>query len=262
MPPTGSMFSPLPEGTIAISVALKEELRALLPLLSNRQSARAEGRRWISGTIGRHRVALYRTGIGAANARQASLIFLQAARPQALIAAGFAGGAAAELKTGDLILADSLYDPPRPEGEGPRRIAPDPGLLSAAKKVILPGGRIHIGPMAGVKKVLATPEEKREVWARHGALAFDMESLGVAKAANVHDTPLLCVRAVLDDSSLALPVDFGRLITPEGRPRLAAALWAFLKRPRALLGMAGLFQRAQTARRQLAAFLEEFFKVL
>ncbi len=261
MPPTGPISSPLPEGTIAISVALREELRAILPLLSNRSSVQAEGQRWISGTIGRHAVALYRTGIGAANARQASLSFLQAARPQALIAAGFAGGAAAELKTGDLILADPLFDPPRPEGEGPRRIAPDPVLLAAAQKVILPGGRIHFGLVAGVRKVLVTPEEKREVWARHGALAFDMESLGVAKAANVHDTPLLSVRAVLDDSSLALPVDFGRLITPRGRPRLAAALWAFLKRPRALLGMADLLQRAQVARRRLAAFLDAFFKV-
>ena len=74
------------------------------------------------------------------------------------------------------------------------------------------------------REVIATPEAKAALFARTGAVAADMESSVILAAAAAAGLPSLVVRAVSDAAHDALPPELIRLVTPEGRLRVAGAV--------------------------------------
>ena len=72
--------------------------------------------------------------------------------------------------------------------------------------------------------MIATPEAKAALFARTGAVAADMESSVILAAAAAAGLPSLVVRAVSDAAHEALPPELIRLVTPEGRLRVAGAV--------------------------------------
>jgi adenosylhomocysteine nucleosidase len=241
-------------GPIAILGALAEELSPIEKALTGRRVVREAGGVYLAGMLAGQPVAVARTGIGVRSARKAADWLARAASPSVLIALGFCGGLREGLAAGDLVLAEEVYEPPAPEGEGPRQWPVEEGLLGAVLAAVPDGLRVERGRIVTARKVLARSEEKRSFGDRHQALAVDMESSGIARAANVHDLKAIYVRAVVDDLAYDWPLDFGPLLTPEGRLRPLKALAAFLRRPSALQAIPDLRGRAQLA----AASLERF----
>lgn len=89
-----------------------------------------------------------------------------------------------------------------------------------------------IGPMLHVEKVIASPQHKRDLHERFGALAVDMESGAVARVASEHGLPFIAVRVVLDGSNARLPRI--ALTAPDGSSGGSAGelLWRIARRPR------------------------------
>lgn len=78
---------------------------------------------------------------------------------------------------------------------------------------------------------MATVAEKAELYALTGALAVDMESMGVAEVAQRHGLPFMVLRAVCDRATLALPRAALMAVTETGRVDLGAVTRAVLRYP-------------------------------
>lgn len=159
------------------------------PLRMERHAVRRAVRR-ASGSL-----RVVRTGMGAA------ATLSPASEP--VLVAGVAGGLVAEVRPGDVVVADSLTD-------GGRRIGvPSAPLLAAALR--RRGLTVHCGQIRTTDRI-ATGARRTEL-ARTGALAVDLESFPLAAAAR---GPVAVVRSIVDTEGQ-------RMWTPGtiGRGRLA-----------------------------------------
>ncbi len=143
-----------------------------------------------------------------------------------LVSFGICGGLDPELRPGDLVLADAVL-----AGDGARHPA------SAEHRSILEARlsglslRILAGALLGQDQPLSNAADKATRFAASGALAVDMESLGVARAAEAAGLPFLVVRAVADPAERGLPRAALKAIGPDGRLKLFPALAAMYLRP-------------------------------
>jgi adenosylhomocysteine nucleosidase len=223
--------------------------------VAHRREVRTGGSGYTTGELAGRPIILACTGIGARAARRVSDWLIRAARPRALIAVGFAGGLAEGLSAGDLVLAEEIYEPPPPEGEGPREWRSDAALLAAALEAAVNAPRFQVGRMVTVRALTTSSSARRELAERHHAVAVDMESSGIARAANVHDVPALYARAVVDEVGYDWPLDFSALLNPEGRVRPLAVALRLLRKPSASRGLLDLFNRSRRAGETLARYL-------
>jgi len=237
---------------IAILAALREELGPIRKLLAERRAVEAEVA-CLRGKISGRPVVLVQTGIGVSAARGAADWIIRSDRPSMILAIGFAGGVRDGLRTGDLILAEEVLEPPAPAGQT-RLWEGDAELLALAGSLSLEGLRVTRGRLATVREVIATGAGKRAFGDSHGVSAVEMESSGIARAANVHDTPVLYVRTILDEVDFDIPLDFSRYRTAGGRLRYFRILGALLLRPRAILKVLKLRGRAIMGAEALARF--------
>lgn len=160
--------------------------------------------------------ALRRTGYGArASTRAARLVddF------DALAVAGVAGGVSRDVLSGDLVVASEVRDT-----DGITRCSGAPLFAAELRRA---GLRTHCGPIISTSRVVRG--SRRAELADHGALAVDLESAPLARAAC--DQPLVVLRAVVDTAlhPLARPGTPMRAVQALARLRRAAALlplWA------------------------------------
>jgi adenosylhomocysteine nucleosidase len=215
-------------GPVLVLVALDSELRSVARALG-RTPRRDAVRGQISGTA----VVALACGMGG-DPRRA----LAEERPRLVVSCGFGGALEAGLAAGDLVLATAV----RGAG-GDVLTAPESPRIAAARA--LHGLRCLQGELVSVTSVAATPEEKRAL-ARPGALAVDMESHAVARAAQEAGIPWLALRVVVDPLDSELP--------PFTREARGGYLWPALRHalsgPRAA---AGLVRLARDSRRAGAA---------
>jgi adenosylhomocysteine nucleosidase len=143
-----------------------------------------------------------------------------------LVSFGICGGLAPELRPGDLVLAETVVS-----GDGARHhasVAQRPALEARLADL---GLRIAAGPLLGQDRPLAGAADKGARFAASGALAVDMESHGVARAARAADLEFLVVRAVADPAERSLPRAALKAIGPDGRVKLLSAVSAMYLRP-------------------------------
>ncbi|MEO8125259.1 MAG: 5'-methylthioadenosine/adenosylhomocysteine nucleosidase, partial [Burkholderiales bacterium] len=96
------------EAPVAIVAAMREELRALLPLLSQTQLVVRAGREFHRGLIHGRRVVLTRSGIGKVAAATTATLLAAEFAPSMLLFTGVAGGLAHYVRVGDVVLAREL----------------------------------------------------------------------------------------------------------------------------------------------------------
>ncbi len=197
-------------------------------------------------------ILVVRTGVagGPLGARGAATA-IHAARPAAVLSVGFAGGLDPVLAVGDVVVGDPVVDPTLPGHWWPS------AALAAAASVAARRARLplHVGPLLSVATVQVAPAVKVAAAARSRAIAVDMESAGVARAAAEACIPFLAVRVVSDAAADALPDDAWRLVSPDGRAPLYRALRYLARRPASLPVLVRTGIRAARAARALAALL-------
>jgi adenosylhomocysteine nucleosidase len=139
---------------------------------------------------------------------------------------GLAGGLAAGLAPGDLLLPQTVI---LADGNG---MATDTAWRDRLAATLGRAG-VHArdAPLAGSEHIVATPEAKRALAAQTGALAVDMESGAVAEVAARVGVPFLVLRAVADDSDQAIPSTALGAIDAQGDIRHLALLGRLIGRP-------------------------------
>ena len=115
-----------------------------------------------------------------------------------LILCGFAGGLDPDLETGSVVVPQRIID-----GRGNAAALSDqqqPTILTA-------------------EQIVTQPQQKCKLYARHGAVAVDMESFAIAQVAAGHSVPLTIIRAVLDTAEQSLPAAIHQWVDTQGRTR-------------------------------------------
>ena len=199
-------------------------------------------RRALAGLAGPE-LSLHLSGMGAAAAERTAASLVDAA-PAAMIAAGFCGALADDLRVGDLVAAEAVLD----ERTG-ERFAADPRLLAAA-----PGRR---GVIVSAERIARTPAER----ARLEGLAVDLESAAIARVASAAGIPFLALRAVTDERRHRLP-DFDRIMDAAGRLTPGAGLLHFVLHPREVPALVRLGPAVRRAGQSLRQGLERMLGAL
>jgi adenosylhomocysteine nucleosidase len=152
-----------------------------------------------------------------------------------LVSFGLAGGLAADLASGDLLLPQAVI---LPDGGTIMPEAAWRGRLAATLERA--GLRARSAPIVGRERIVATREAKRALLAQTGAVAVDMESHGVAEVAARFGLPFLVVRAVADRSDQVIPRAALGAIDANGDVRYLTLFGRLIRRPRELWPMIDL----------------------
>lgn len=142
---------------------------------------------------------------------------------------GVAGGLDPEARPGEVVIPSAVVD----EAGG---CWPFPPELGAAVAAAMPApfrwedhgeGRCILG----LDRLVASPEDKRALFALTGALTVDMETHRVAQVAAAGRVPSLALRAVGDPVEGRLPRLVERVLDEDGEPRLGRVALGLVQRP-------------------------------
>jgi adenosylhomocysteine nucleosidase len=158
----------------------------------------------------------------------------------ALVSFGLAGGLDPALRPGELITPIAVH-------AGGRDIPTDPGLNCR-----LGGATPH--RLLGADAIASSVAGKHDLWQSTGAVAIDLESGPVARAAESLGLPFAVLRAICDPAERDLPLAALAALDRQGAIALLRVLRSLLSHPTqlpavlALAGDAAAAQRALTQR--------------
>jgi adenosylhomocysteine nucleosidase len=191
-------------------------------------------------------VRLVRTGVGLVKAERATR--RHCAGTDLIVSTGCCGGLVDQAPAGTLVIPQRvLYK----EEEAP---PPDITWQDRAHGIAEKQGlRLAIGPLITVDKALQSPHAKRDCHRRTGALAVDMETAAIARAAAEMDVPYVSIRVVLDGVEDILPeinpTNSKGQLRPSGLVQMA-------RRPRNLLIFGSLILRLRSVSANLVRCIE------
>ncbi|MBI4460445.1 MAG: hypothetical protein HY648_10360 [Acidobacteria bacterium] len=228
------------EPRLGIVAALRWEVR---PLLSKAHPATNSRGRIYLLNLGQDSVVLAIGGMGAENAFRAAGMLTENFRLRGLLTLGFAGGLADALAAGDVVLADRVVDLTS-------------GEQFTCRSDLLPVQHAHCGALLCSNRVVASATEKRRLGLDYSAVAVDMESAGVARAAVLAGLPFGALKAITDDARQSIPIDCQGCQSENGT---LSILRLFHKGLQSWLGMRDLWALglgARLAARNLLASLD------
>ena len=227
--------------TTAIVSAMHEELSAVLALMPDEHKQTVAGREFWLGHLHGQPVVAVLSRIGKVAAATTAAVLIERFAVSRIVFTGVAGGLAAGVEVGDVVVADSFLQhdldasPIFPQYQVPMygvdRFAADPGLseqLARAAQLALPGVRLHRGLIVSGDRFVSTTAESRALQAAlPQALAVEMEGAAFAQVCHDYAVPFAAVRTVSDRADDAAHVDFTRFIQ-EVASRYSAAIVAAL----------------------------------
>lgn len=162
-----------------------------------------------------------------------------AAAAECLVSFGIAGALKPGLRSGDIILSTEVVDEDR------RWLTSDsirPRIGTLAEEI----GAFE-GPVLGAQLPVATKRDKRAAWKATGAVAVDLESVVVARAAAALGIPFVVLRAIADPAVRELPPAALVPLADDGTPALRQVLASVLARPRQLPTLLTVAREARQA---------------
>jgi adenosylhomocysteine nucleosidase len=185
------------------------------------------------------------SGIGPLRAGEAAKSLLEHGAT-ALLSWGCAGALVSTLSPGSLVLASSVI------GADQSSYSSDPTwhgrLLNRLKGCI----DLHQGPLAESGTVLRSSKEKRALVERTRAIAVDMESAAVARAAQGAHASFMAVRAIADSADMAIPQSSVGAVDEFGELKLLRLLKELIRQPFELFAMIRLSRNFRAAQVTLA----------
>jgi adenosylhomocysteine nucleosidase len=255
--------------TLAVLVAVEEELRAIRKRVPRAESVSARGFAVWTGRLAGREVALAKSGMGGSRAHSAASALLERFPGGELLVCGFGAGLREGVAPGSVVVATGLLSATAvPSTCGPPGLEPCFSVSAGGRHALLTpaAGMLHTaeglgshrGLLLSVPRVVATAAEKARLGRRSGAAALDVESLGAANAARRAGARWLAVRAITDAVGDDLPLDFSAFEGPDGQVALGRLVPHVLTHPRLIPGFWMLGRRAALAAGNLARFVEEY----
>jgi hopanoid-associated phosphorylase len=163
-----------------------------------------------------------------------------------LVSFGTAGALSPALAAGDIVVATAVV------GASGGALAVErswcDSLAAAAS-----AGRLtpHLGSICAVERPATSIEEKSALYRASGALAVDMESGAVARAARDAGLPFAVLRVIIDSAMREVPPAAVAAMAPGGRIDIAVLMRGLWRQPGQLAGLIALARDAAAARRRL-----------
>ena len=164
-----------------------------------------------------------------------------------LLSFGTAAALAPGLKAGDLvvpeniILADnSVLDISNDQRE---RLIPDVENYPFS---------VHTGDMCESSTIVGSAADKADLFKTSGAVALDMESGVIARAASALQLPVLVLRIIVDDVDTSIPADVINCCDQYGVPNPWPLSLAVLKNPMLISQLIGLGRGFASARKGMS----------
>jgi adenosylhomocysteine nucleosidase len=227
---------------VGIIFALGAESGGTEDLLTATFTTKGDGFIARQGLLAGRRVVVMRAGAGREAIARGTQALIHGHKPAWVISAGFAGALGADLRRGDIVMADEILD------ISGRRLSIDLKAQAAAG--------VHVGRLLTVDKIVRDPAEKRSLGEKHQALAVDMESWAVGEICRQDKVRFLTVRVISDCVDDLLPEDLDRLIAQRTTARmLGSVAGTLMRRPSSIKEMWRLREDALVASDRLAKFL-------
>ena len=205
---------------IGIIGAMQPEVEALMDALSGKAIESVSGIDFYTGKIGEKSVAIAKCGIGKVFAAICAEVMILKYSPDLLVNTGVGGALASDLKTGDIVIADTLCQhdmdtspigDPKGLVSGINMIYFDADkrageiLLASAKEL---GLNARLGRIATGDKFIASSADKDKIVSDFSADACEMEGCAIAQTAFVNGTPFAVVRAISDSADGEATMDY------------------------------------------------------
>ncbi|MBM3598806.1 MAG: hypothetical protein FJX35_11365 [Alphaproteobacteria bacterium] len=158
-----------------------------------------------------------------------------------LVSFGIAGGLAPEFTPGALVISHHVRD-----GETRHQGDADWAARIAAK-LAASGLSPVMGMVAGAERAVTNPSEKLALFRSSGAIACDLESAGVARAARANGTPFVVLRAIADPAARTVPEAALVGLREDGSTDIAAVLAGLLRAPGEIVDLIGTALEARRA---------------
>ncbi len=180
-----------------------------------------------------HETEVLLTGMGGKNARNAISNYIRACKPPRVMSAGFAGGLDPTLQLGVVVF--NCQDGP-------------------FSKILQNQGARGCNFLS-TETVAVTAAEKKQLRARSGADAVEMESNAIAEVCREANIPCSVVRVISDTSLEDLPLDFNQLMTCDKRIDFVKLTWRIMRSPGKIPQLIAFRKKTIFAARQLGAVL-------
>jgi adenosylhomocysteine nucleosidase len=244
--------------------AMPQELQALLDLMPDETMERRAGREfWVGHLHGREIVAVL-SRIGKVAAATTTSVLLSAYGVDQILFTGVAGGLGADVKVGDVVVADALIQHdmdasplfPRFElpGLGQSVLSPPDGLTAEVHHAVsqalsapalAQGGaladvhlaefglqvpRVHQGLIVSGDQFIHSTQASRALnTCLPAALAVEMEGAAVAQVCHDFNVPYAVIRTISDRADDEAHIDFPRFIDAVARHYSLAIVQALLR---------------------------------
>jgi adenosylhomocysteine nucleosidase len=114
----------------------------------------------------------------------------------------------------------------------------------------------------GAQIIVATKADKRRAWQETGAIAVDLESVVVARAAAALGIPFLVLRAIADPATRALPPAALLPLADDGTLDVRRVLGSVMRRPQQLPSLLAVAREALQALEALVEPARALHRVL
>lgn len=194
-------------------------------------------------------------GVSGANADRAEKIATEFCDQGvgAILSVGVSGGLDPTLEPGDLVIGATV----KTAGGGSFDASP---ILLA--NVLSVAGEIRPQVIYGSDMIVSSASEKAVIYASSASVAVDMESHGVARAAQKAGIPFIAIRAIADPAARALPPAALNAVAPDGSTRIFKTLAECAKAPGQFPALLKLGSDSQKALATLKAKLGPMLRAL
>jgi adenosylhomocysteine nucleosidase len=172
--------------------------------------------------------------------RALSMAELSASRLEAVVSTGYCGALDPALGESQILVGTEVLNSATNEAFACAPVESDSEFVS--------------GRIVSQNRIAISAAEKQEL-SRHGAVAVDMESAGVAARAKRAGLPFAAVRVVSDRADECFAFDLNRMRTVEGRIANGKIISYALTHPKVISELLRLKRRAKDASRALGEFL-------
>jgi len=185
------------------------------------------------------------SGMGVNNAFSAAMWLLEKG-VTALGCFGVSGGLNPLLKTGDVVFADVVLGEQHDVGSLVWK--KDGGHSDETFKCIAAKDlSVQWGPIISVQKQVLDAAGKRALFDGTKALAVDMETAAVARAANESGLPFFAVRIICDPVNISVPEALFRCVDERGNPRFFYLLKRIIQKPSFIMHLLRMKRNFDTA---------------
>lgn len=213
---------------IGIIGAMPQEIALLKQELVELKTWQEAGATFFAGKYADYEIVLVESGIGKVLAALTATLLISHYHVDILMNTGSAGGIGADLKIGDVVIADRLayhdadvtafgYQYGQMPGM-PVAYETDQALnklaLAAAQKQDL---SVHVGLIVSGDQFVHSKEQIAKIKEHFpAALANEMESTAIAQVAYRYQVPFVIIRAISDNANEEAHVDFDSFIIEAG----------------------------------------------